>query len=225
MRFRLLNRLICRAGLAGLLCLASVWASRAGDQSEAPAVFKSSQNAGPGASADAGLPPEARRFESRLPANQHHLLQDGQSLARELPAPPPRPPPMPGKFTQQQQDEMDRRANWVFMTPEEMMFGTEVGRVFGTKKSNRDTGGAGEEIGQPTSAMERYYNRLFEMDRPETTNGLASDSHDHGTGIPSRRRMSGRKTTRRFLTAHSTVLRPTGFLNRNARRVSWISSP
>ncbi len=177
MRFRLLNRLICRAGLAGLFCLAGVWVSRAGNESQESMIYVPANG---GTNIERELPADARKFESRMPGMQHHLINAGD-LLQGVPELPP-PPPLPKKLTQKDQDELDRHDNWVFMTPQEIMLGYEAGRPIGQNKTFQESGSAIEEMGPPTSAIERYYKRLYNPGRFGMifgiTNGPARQASD-----------------------------------------------
>jgi len=193
-----LNRLFCRASLAGLLCLAGVWISRAGDDSRESMIYVPSQSSGGGANAQHELPADARRFESRLPGTQHHLIQSGNSL-EGVPAPPP--PPLPARLTQKEQDDIDRRANWVFMTPQEIMLGYEAGRALEEKKPYHEMDDVNEAIGQPTSAVERYYKRLLDPARFGVTNAVTrqeSESTDRATNYFGFEESAQRRTSEAF---------------------------
>ncbi len=200
MRFRPLNHLFCRVSLAGLLCLAGVCIARAGDDGQESMIYVPSKRTGTNAQHE--LSSEARRFESRLPGMQHHLI-DVDSLLQGVPEAPKPPPPLPAKLTQKEQDEMDRRANWVFMTPQEIMLGYEAGKAFEEKKPDREMESPMEDTYQPTSALERYYKRMLDPGHFGVTNSVAKqaaepESSDHETNYFALEDYSRRKNVQPF---------------------------
>lgn len=148
---------ICRIGLAGLVCVLSAGASRAADEGAQsievvpPKDATIDTNMVPQSSDTKGLstlfaPRAPHSIFDRKPGQGNIALPPPQSVARQADA--------------REQEMMDRRRNWVFMTPDEMM-GTDV-QV-----------DPGKEDGQNLTVMERYYQRLYDADHPSATNNVS----------------------------------------------------
>lgn len=75
------------------------------------------------------------------------------------------PPPTNPALSPREKELLDRRRNWVFMTPEELISGERPEEMLGIKEYDKD----GKEK-EPMTAMERYYEHLLEPNRTLTTN-------------------------------------------------------
>lgn len=94
-------------------------------------------------------------------------------------APSMMPPPSNQRLSAREKELLDRRRNWVFMTPDELMSGKEPGEMLGIKEYDK----YGNEK-EPMTAMERYYEHLLAPDRSSATNQFGktdSDSWDKET--------------------------------------------
>jgi len=146
---------ICRVAFAGIMGLASVAVSRAGEPIEIvptrgsvletnvqdkPAEMKSFDNVGPHA---------PRTF--RLNA------------APAFTPPPPQQRTAP--LTEREKELLDRRRNWVFMSPDDIVGQAESDLSGGVLDDSKD--GSGKKN---TTVMERYYEHLYDSDRASATN-------------------------------------------------------
>lgn len=166
MIFRPLISDVYRAGLAGMLCLAGACVSRAGDAQGQPVEAAPAQHAV--IDTHVNEPPSdsepAKDFEKVLPGAAAQPF-DSLNLSPETPAfykPPPARP-----LTQREQELLDRRRDWVFMSPEELMSETENDDMLGTKDYDKTP-----EEKKPKTAMERYFQHLVDSDRASATNKL-----------------------------------------------------
>lgn len=149
-----------RAGLAGLLCLTSVCISNAGDSQgqpsdAAPAHVTINKNV------NAPVSEPGKSLDDAVP----NWSQPNDTLNSSQDALPPYRPPVARPLTQREQEWLDRRKNWVFMTPEELMSETDADKMLGIK-DYKESG----EPKKPTSALERYYQHLLDADHTSTTN-------------------------------------------------------
>jgi hypothetical protein len=78
----------------------------------------------------------------------------------------PRPAPAPDKQTK---EILDRRKNWAFMTPEELVIGRSTLEAFDLQGKDKD------EESKYLSPMERYYQRLLNKDNASPGNGNRKD--------------------------------------------------
>lgn len=168
MIFSPLSFQIRRATLGTLICLAGICLARAGDDHGQPIEIVPMHGA-PGTNLTESLLP-TRNLDNVLPGAIHpfNLYEPSQDMPEQY-VPPARP------LTQREQEWLDRRRNWVFMTPEELMSDTEADKILGLKDDQKD-----RQDKEPTTAMERYYQHLYESDRPAAANQF-SDS-DSGLG-------------------------------------------
>jgi len=83
---------------------------------------------------------------------------------------PPPPQQRPQSATEREKELIDRRRNWVFMTPED----------FAKSGSDKDVSPGSEknDDGKPTTAMERYYQHLYDLDQASATNQLGNTKLD-----------------------------------------------
>ncbi|HXS69431.1 MAG TPA: hypothetical protein VN761_11340 [Candidatus Polarisedimenticolia bacterium] len=87
-------------------------------------------------------------------------------LAPNQPAAPPVPrPQVTIQQVEREKELLDRRKNWVFMTPEEMMGTDDPNKDAQDSKSDKD-----HDPQKPTTVMERYYQHLFDADQQKSTN-------------------------------------------------------
>lgn len=168
MTFGLLSFHIRRATLGAFICLAGICLAHAGDDHGQPIEIVPMHGA-PGTNLTESLLP-TRNLDNVLPGAIHpfDLYQPSEDMPEQY-VPPTRP------LTQREQEWLDRRRNWVFMTPEELMSDTEADKILGLKDYQKD-----REEREPTTAMERYYQHLYESDHSAATNQF-SDS-DSGPG-------------------------------------------
>jgi hypothetical protein len=166
MSFRPFHLNICRAALAGLLCLGAVEVSRAGDPIEV-VPFKGSTTVN--TNFDQAPSSDSEDFQSMFP----HASRSLGSQPRPGVA-PPMPQPQTAAPNQQEKELMDRRRNWVFMTPEDFAK-PDSGKDWSTDDSKGD--------GKPTTAMERYYQHLYDLDRASSTNQLGALKPDRGSWV------------------------------------------
>lgn len=73
-------------------------------------------------------------------------------------------PPAARTLTQREKELLDRRRNWVFMTPEELISGEKPADTLDIKQKG------------PMTAMERYYQHLVEPSRNTVTNKFDKDA-------------------------------------------------
>ena len=158
MSFRPFSLDICRASVAGLVFLACIGVSRAGDMSPQSIEIVPLHGTAINTNLDQLQPSETRDFE---------VLSPRAPRPFQAPVPPgrgiPMPPPQANAPSERERDLLDRRKNWVFMTPEDMMAPDAE-----TDLSNSP----GEKDGvdkKPTTAMQRYYQHLFDSDRQTAT--------------------------------------------------------
>jgi hypothetical protein len=149
---------ICRIGLAAFVCALSAGVSRAEDEGSKPIEIVPSSSAAIDTNA-LKEPLENRLFGGRFaPHAPQRLFGNGPGQG-PMPLMPP-PPQQAAPPSQRDKELMDRRRNWVFTTPEEMM-GTDVKIE------------PGKNDDQNLTVMERYYQRLYDADRNASTNGLS----------------------------------------------------
>jgi hypothetical protein len=162
MSFRAFSLDTGRAALLGLFCLSICSVSRAGDMTpqhiEIVPLHHSATNGG----VNLSRPAETKNFDNMYSGAEHPFKPD-DSLQGVLP--PPRPPQQTAPLTRQQQMLLDRRRNWVFMTPEELLLGNNSDNPLSRKEYDRDS-----QDKNPSTAMERYLQRLYNSDHQAATN-------------------------------------------------------
>jgi hypothetical protein len=156
---------ICRIAFAGIIFLTSAVVSRGGE----PIEIVPPRGSAMGTNIERSQPFETKDFENMGPHAPHSFhLPDGS------PALPPPPPQRVNPPTEREKELLDLRKNWVFMTPDDMVGQAESdlsGGVLGKEKDGSEK--------KATTAMERFYQRLYDSDRPAATNQtgkLDSDS-------------------------------------------------
>lgn len=119
-------------------------------------------------------PTKNKDFEVMLPQALHPFNPDDswQDLTPDMMP----PQPLNRTLTPRERKLLDRRRNWVFMTPEELMSGESTEELLGMKEYNKD----GTEK-EPKNAMERYYEHLVESSRNTVTNQFDKDSDSGNT--------------------------------------------
>src|SRR6185437_12856542 len=159
MSFRPCNLNICRALVAGVLCLAGFGSLRAGEPIE---VVPFQGSAPVDTNFDGGLPSDTQNLPALFPQSAHSFSVP-RGAARNAP-----PPQQPQNATPSRREKelMDLRRNWVFMTPED----------FAKSGSEKDMSLDDEKAkdGKTTSAMERYYQHLVDLDQASATNQLGN---------------------------------------------------
>jgi len=166
--FRLSSLNFCRAGIAGFVCLALVSASFAGEGAKNIEVVPLH-----GTAMDTN-------FDQSTPADSDsQAFKPWTSLAPRTPqAAAPKvilPPPSSQNAVniQRAKELLDRRRNWVFMSPEDY--------ASDGKKDDADgTDNAFER--KPGTAMERYYQRLYDADHPAGTNQFGKLNVERSSG-------------------------------------------
>jgi hypothetical protein len=112
--------------------------------------------------------PVKKDFESMVPGVTHRFNPD-DFMPEATPA--LKPPAATRTLTAREKELLDRRRNWVFMTPEELISGESSEGKLGMKQYDKD----GNEK-EPMTAMERYYEHLIEPGRNMFTNQFGKDS-------------------------------------------------
>ncbi|HEX4265284.1 MAG TPA: hypothetical protein VH597_13185 [Verrucomicrobiae bacterium] len=167
MRFRPSILDFCRATIAGLVCVVSVAVSRGGEPvqvvpprgTEVQTNIEQSQATG------------TKNFESMGPhaPRSFHLAAPSQTL----PLPFPQQQAIP--LSEREKELQDLRKNWVFMTPDDMV-GQAESDLSGFDK---DKDGLNKKA---TTAMERYYQHLYDSDHSAATNQGTKLDSDSWTG-------------------------------------------
>ena len=165
MSFRPFNLDIRLFGIAAMACLMCVGISRAGDagpQNIEIVPFRDPSLATNFNSSDSAEPMDSRNFQPLMPRAPHPTtLPRGAGVI----LPPPSRPPSPEEI-KRELEIIDRRKNWVFATPEELM-GTE------SASDSSDKGTQTDPDGKPTTVMQRYYQHLYDADHLAATNKLS----------------------------------------------------
>jgi hypothetical protein len=150
--------------IAGLACLAFAWASRAGEEMRSIEVvpFNSMTM---DTNFNNSSPDDLRTFKAWQP-----------TAPNQYKAPPPRgslPPPQRAQqpaLTQDQQELLERRRNWVFMTPDDY--------ASTDSKNEKDPLKSGSGNEKNLTAMERFYQRLTDSEKAAATNRLSRLNND-----------------------------------------------
>jgi hypothetical protein len=155
---------LCRAAIAGLVCVVSVTVSRGGEPIEVvpPRGTEVQTNI------EQAQPTGTKNFDDVGPhaPRSFHLPVSSPALPPPTPQQPARP------LTEREKELQDLRKNWVFMTPDDMV-GQAESDLSGFDK---DKDGLNKKA---TTAMERYYQHLYDSDHAAATNQstkLDSDS-------------------------------------------------
>ena len=166
MSFRLSNLNFCRAGIAGFVCLAVAGACRGGEGTRDIEVVPLH-----GTSMDTN-------FDRTTPADLQAIKAWAPHAPRTIQAPTPDrsmmplPRPQTPVITERERELLDRRKNWVFMTPED--YASPDGKNSGIEKD-----GTGKKTG---TAMERYFQHLNDSDQVAMTNQFNKPDSDRLTG-------------------------------------------
>jgi hypothetical protein len=152
--FRLSNLTFCRAGIAGFACLALVGACRGGEGARNIEVVPLH-----GTSMDTN-------FDEAIPADTE-TMKEWAPLAPRRIQPQlngksglPLPRPQTSVSTERERELLDRRKNWVFMTPED--YAAPDGKNDGVEKNGSDK--------KSGSVIERYFQRLNDSGQAAMTN-------------------------------------------------------
>lgn len=108
-----------------------------------------------------------RRLEEELSQPLDVFRQ--QDSARPMAAPLPRPPAGPVIQNKRIRELLDKKNNWVFMSPEDQVTGLTAEEIFGLTELD-ETGGPKARA----TSLERYNERL-DRERIGSTNGVTSD--------------------------------------------------
>jgi hypothetical protein len=169
--FRLSSVNFCRASIAGLVFLVLAEAVRGGEGARNIEVVPLH-----GTSMDTNFDQLSRAdrqtFENWAP-------RASRAFTPVAPKPVILPPPRPqtAEPTQREQELLDRRRNWVFMTPEDYASpnGDKDSDVNGLEKD-------GDNKKPPMTAMQRYYQGLSEADHAASTNQFGKLDAEHSFG-------------------------------------------
>jgi len=162
--FRPLNPNFWRATLAGAACLALAGAARAGEGARNIEVVPFHNTA-----ADTNLEKPAQddseSFKVWKPVAPNSITPS-TPVNRMTPLPRPQQ-----TLSKEQQQMLDRRRNWVFMTPED--YATT------DSKTGKNLFGADNDTDDNMTAMERYYHHLEQSSKPSFTNEFSRFNEDH----------------------------------------------
>ena len=171
MRFRPLNALTLKIApltLPGVAFFAGFCIFAAGHLSAEPIQVVPTKGSTISTNIDQGQAAPKKDFESMAPGAPHALITDDSMQGL---TPGMMPPPATRSLTRREQELLDRRKNWVFMTPEELTSDQSTEEMLGLKQYDKN----GVEK-QPTTAMERFYERLMTNNRNPATNQWDHDS-------------------------------------------------
>ena len=165
MSFRPLSFDVYCAGLAGLICLAGIGASEAQDMRPQSIEIVPARRTTINTNINQSQPAETKNFEDIFPGGTHPY--PSARSTEEVPL----IPPSQSAPSQREKDWLDRRRNWVFMTPEDMAPGKTAEETLGLKQYDQN----GEEK-KPTTVMERYFEHLYSSDQGATNQFSKPDS-------------------------------------------------
>ena len=164
--FRPLNSNFLHAALAGLACLTFAGAVRAGEGArniEVVPFHSTSMDTNYNQPAQ----DDSQPFKVWQPTAPNSLKS----------APPPaKLTPLPQSqqtVSREEQQQLDRRRNWVFMTPEDYAT-TDA-------KTGKSVLGADNDKDENMTAMERFYHRLEQSVKPATTNEFSDMNPDRSS--------------------------------------------
>lgn len=167
MGIRPFSLMIQRARLAAFACVAGVcfWHARTACSRPIEVVPTQDSTASPNVSQSER---PKKDFPSMMPGPRRswNFGDSDQGMAPSMMPHPPNPP-----LSARERELLERRRNWVFMTPEELMSGEGTDEMLGMKKDDKD----GTELMTP---MERYYEQLLAPNRTSTTNQLDKSDSD-----------------------------------------------
>jgi hypothetical protein len=158
--FRPLSSVFWRAAIAGMACLAFAWASRGGEGTRSIEIVPFS-----GAAMDTNFEQSAQddlqTFKAWEPTAPHPYKSPATTSANSRVA-PLMPRPQQPVLSREQQELLDRRRNWVFMTPEDY--------ASPTGKEEKDPAKPESDQEKNMTAMERYFQRLNASQQAAVTN-------------------------------------------------------
>jgi hypothetical protein len=166
--FRLSHVNICRASIAGLLFLALAGVVRGGEGARNIEVVPM-HNTAMDTNFDQLSRADRQTFENWAPRAASRATVQPQPKGALIP--PPRP--QSAEPTQRERELMDRRRNWVFLTPEEYLSNGE--KNLGVEEFDKD----GADNKSTMTAMQRYYQRLYDADHAPATNLLSKADSGH----------------------------------------------
>lgn len=173
MSFRPFSLGICRGGLALFVFLACIRSLRAEDTSSRSIEIVPARGATINTNVDQFQSPDSPDLNLfSHAANPPQANQAGTPIIL--------PPPQTATPTERERDLIDRRKNWVFMTPEDMSGQSSEKdiSIIGDDKSGNGN--------RSTTAMQRFYQHLYDSDQAMATNQLGKlDSNDRNTGTNS----------------------------------------
>jgi hypothetical protein len=165
--FRLSNLNICRAGIAGFVCLAFVGACRGGEGARNIEIVPLHGTA-MDTNFDQSTPTDVEAIKAWSP-HAPRTIQVPTSSKSTL----PRPQNTQNALSAERERELlDRRKNWVFMTPED--FASSDEKKDGVEKDRFEK--------KSSTAMERYYQRLNDAEQAAATNQLNKLNSDRLNG-------------------------------------------
>jgi len=111
--------------------------------------------------------PARKDFESMVRGPQRSWLLNNseEALAPSLMPQPPKP-----QLTPHEKELLDRRRNWVFMTPEDLTSGEAAEEMLGIKQYDKYGADKYGNEKEPQTALERYYEHLLAGNRGMATN-------------------------------------------------------
>jgi hypothetical protein len=164
-RFRPLRPVFWSAAIAGLACAAFAWASRAGEGVRNIEVVPFSGIA-TDTNFERSAPDDLRTLNAWHPTapNAYHAPA-GNSGALPMPR-----PQQAQQLTPEQQQLLERRRNWVFMTPDD----------YATPDSSneKDPVKSQSDGEKNMTAMERFYQHLSDAEKAASTNRLGKANSD-----------------------------------------------
>lgn len=169
MSFRLSSLNICRAGIIGFACLAFAGASRAGEGSRNIEIVPRHDGTPLDTNFDESSPADGQTLKAWLPSAPNGVRSASRPGQAMILSPPPRQ--QTTISLEREKELLDRRKNWVFMTPEDYASSDDKKSELGDKDVDA----------KPTTAMQRFYQHLYDVDRPAATNQFnKSDSTRFG---------------------------------------------
>ena len=154
MSFRLSSLNIRRAGTVGIVCLAFAGIARAAEGMRNIEVVPLHGTV-MDTNFDQSSPSDPQRFEAWSPRAPRTVQP--QTPGRTM---IPLPPPQNGISPERERELLDRRRNWVFMTPED----------YASPDGKKDALDGNDLGGKSATLMERYYQRLTDSEHAAVTN-------------------------------------------------------
>ncbi|HWC59696.1 MAG TPA: hypothetical protein VHC44_08385 [Verrucomicrobiae bacterium] len=170
--FRPLSSVFCRAAVTGLACVAFAWAAHAGEGMRSIEVVPFSGNKSLDTNFEQSAHDDLQTFKAWEPTAPHPYKSPGPAGAGRAPA--LLRPQQPQVLTKEQQQLLDRRRNWIFMSPEDY--------ASPTGKEEKDPTKAGSDDDKDQTAMERFFQRMSDSEKSAATNRMAKMNGDRSTG-------------------------------------------